>query len=176
MAEEGKSYSIHSSKKSQVDKIMDARESLKKNLANTAHRLELIAEENGVEYISDTRSTDLLSTRDTFKCTLKPIIWMAASTPHDRDYSLLQKYIKYKIKSIVVYGAGADDMKNKLHQLVEGIYTEEDLEKATIRAMEIAQKGDVVIFSPSCAPKDDYTDFAERGMAFRQILEKQFNK
>jgi len=173
MTEENKSYSIHKSKKSQVDRIMEARESLRKNLESTAHRLERVLEHNGVEYISDTRSADLLSTRDTFKCTLKPIIWLAGSTAHDRDYSLLEKYIKYKIKSIVVYGPGADDMTQKLKKLVEGMFQENKLENAVKKASEIAQKGDVVIFSPSCVMKDEYSDFAQRGQAFKRILKQQ---
>ncbi len=171
--EENKSYSIHKSKKSQVDRIMEARESLRKNLESTAHRLERVLEHEGVEYISDTRSTDLLSTRDTFKCTLKPIIWLAGSTAHDRDYSLLEKYIKYKIKSIVVYGPGAEDMTQKLKNFVEGMFRETSLEAAVKKSGEIAKRGDVVIFSPSCAVKDDYDDFAQRGLAFKQILKRQ---
>lgn len=173
MADENKSYSIHKSKKSQVDRIMEARESLRKNLESTAHRLERVLEYEGVEYISDTRSTDLLSTRDTFKCTMKPIIWLAGSTAHERDYSLLEKYVKYKIKSIVVYGLGAEDMKSKLKNLVEGITTAESLEDAVSKSIEIAKNGDVVIFSPSCGLKDQYEDFAQRGLAFKQILKAQ---
>jgi UDP-N-acetylmuramoylalanine--D-glutamate ligase len=173
MTEENKSYSIHKSKKSQVDRIMEARESLRKNLESTAHRLERVLEHDGVEYISDTRSTDLLSTRDTFKCTLKPIIWLAGSTAHDRDYSLLEKYIKYKIKSIVVYGPGAEDMSQKLKNLVESISRESNLEAAVKKASEIAKRGDVIIFSPSCLIKDKYEDFAQRGLAFKQIVKQQ---
>jgi len=171
--EENKSYSIHKSKKSQVDRIMEARESLRKNLESTAHRLERVLEHNGVEYVSDTRSKDLLSTRDTFKCTLKPIIWLAASTAHDRDYSLLEKYVKYKIKSIVVYGPGAEDMTQKLKNLVENMIQETSLEAAIKKCSEIAKRGDVVIFSPSCVMKDKYEDFAQRGLAFKQILKQQ---
>jgi len=173
MTEENKSYSIHKSKKSQVDRIMEARESLRKNLESTAHRLERVLENKGIEYVSDTRSADLLSTRDTFKCTLKPIIWLAGSTAHERDYSLLEKYIKYKIKSIVVYGKGVDDMTKKLKNLVEGMFQETTLEDAVKKSIEIAKRGDVVIFSPSCVLKDEYDDFAQRGLAFKQILKQQ---
>lgn len=173
MTDENKSYSIHKSKKSQVDRIMEARESLRKNLEDTAHRLERVLEYQGVEYISDTRSTDLLSTRDTFKCTLKPIIWLAGSTAHERDYSLLEKYVKYKIKSIVVYGPGAEDMTQKLKHLVESIFSESDLETAVRKSSKIAKKGDVIIFSPSCIIKDQYENFAQRGRAFKQIVKRQ---
>lgn len=174
MAEEGKSYTIHKSKKSQSDRFMEARASLRKTLEGTSHRLEKVAELNDVEFVSDTRSTDLLSTRDTFKCVLKPIVWLAGTTSHERDYSLLEKYVKYKVKSIILYGGNGEDMRKKLKPFVDGFYIENGLEAAVARAFKESSAGDAVIYSPSCAPVDDYVDFSDRGMAFKRIVQ-EFN-
>lgn len=167
---EGKTYTIHKSKKSQVDRILDARESLRKTLESTAHRIELVRERKSVEYLNDARSVDLLSTRDSFKCILKPIVWIAAATAHDRDYALIEKYVKYKIKHVVVYGSGSDDMQRKLNKLVDGVSNARDLHQAVLLSASIAAPNDVVLFSPSCIPGDDYRNFADRGAAFTRYV------
>jgi UDP-N-acetylmuramoylalanine--D-glutamate ligase len=166
MAEENKSYTIHKSKKSQVDVKLTARESLKNNLANTSHRLDLVKEVGGVEFICDTKAIDLLSTRDSFKCITKPIIWLAASTDHDRDYALIEKYVKKKVKAVVVYGDSGDDMKRKLGDNLDKFGSKPKLEEAIDLAYAYAEKGDVVIFSPSCKTEDEYNNYSDRGLAF----------
>lgn len=168
---EARNYTIHKSKKSQTDRFLDARESLRKTLEDTTFRLETVRELNGIEFINDARSTDLLSTRDSFKCVLKPIVWLASATPHDRDYALIEKYVKYKIKSIVVYGGNGDDMKNKLGGFVEKFSAARDLREAVSLAFQMSTAGDVVVFSPSCTPTDAYRNFADRGGAFKKYIE-----
>jgi UDP-N-acetylmuramoylalanine--D-glutamate ligase len=169
---ESKTYTIHKSKKSLVDRFMDARESLRRTLEDTSHRLEIVDELKGVEFLNDARSSDLLSTRDSFKCLQKPIIWIAATTTHDRDYALIEKYVKLKIKGIVVYGTNGDDMMRKLEGLVESFAAGRSLEDAVQLAYKQAQDGDVVIFSPSCVPNDDFRNFVDRGVAYVQYVNK----
>ncbi len=165
---ETRTYTIHKSKKSLADRFMTARESLRRTLEDTAHRLEVVREVSGVEFLNDARSSDLLSTRDSFKCLQKPIVWLAATTPHERDYALIEKYVKYKIKAIVTYGSNGEDMRYKLEDFVENFDAGRSLEEAVVLAYKTALPGDVVIFSPSCVPSDDYRNFAERGMAYLQ--------
>lgn len=163
---EGKTYTIHKSKKSLVDRFMNARESLRRSLEDTSHRLEIIREVKGVEFLNDARSSDLLSTRDSFKCIQKPVIWLAATTPHERDYALIEKYVKYKIKSVVMYGGNGDDMKYKLEHLVEEFASGRTLKDAVEIAYRMAGDGDIIMFSPSCVPTDEFRNFADRGAAF----------
>lgn len=163
---EGKTYTIHKSKKSLVDRFMNARESLRRSLEDTSHRLEIVRELKGVEFLNDARSSDLLSTRDSFKCIQKPVIWLSATTPHERDYALIEKYVKYKIKSVVMYGGNGDDMKYKLEHLVEEFSSGRTLRDAVEISYRLASEGDVIAFSPSCVPSDDFRNFADRGSAF----------
>lgn len=169
---DSKTYTIHKSKKSQTDRFLDARQSLRKNLESTSFRLETVSEMRDIEFINDVRSMDLLSTRDSFKCVLKPIIWIASATPHERDYALLEKYVKYKIKSVVVYGGNGEDMKQKLEQMVDKFVVARDLKDAVGIAYHMAGPGEAVVFSPSCSPNDAYRNFADRGMAFKKYIEE----
>jgi UDP-N-acetylmuramoylalanine--D-glutamate ligase len=169
---EGKSYTIHKSKKSQVDKELTARESLIKALESTAHRMESLGEIEGVEFINDARAADLLSTRDTFKCMMKPAVWLSATTVHERDYALIEKYVKYKIKAIVVYGGEGADMREKLNHLVDDFHAGESLKEAVTICKNIADEGDVVVFSPSCLPEDEFRNFVDRGDAFKIYVDE----
>lgn len=168
---EGKSYTIHKSKKSPLNRDLTARESLRKALENTAHRMETVKVISGVEFINDARSTDLLSTRDSMKCIMKPAIWLAATTPHERDYALIEMYVKYKIKAIVVYGSEGKDMKSKLEHLVDDFVSAQDLREAVVVCHNIADENDLIIYSPSCLPDDEYRNFVDRGTAFRNFVD-----
>ncbi len=165
-----RSYTIHKSKKSLADRFMTARESLRRSLEDTAYRLEIVREHRGIQFLNDARSSDLLSTRDSLKCLQRPVIWIAATTPHERDYALIEKYVKYKIKAIVVYGSNGDDMRRKLDALVDFFGWGKTLAEAVGIANSCACEGDVVIYSPSCAPTDEYRNFVDRGSAYAHFI------
>src|SRR6056297_2896179 len=149
-----RTFTIHKSKKSLVDKMMTARKSLVKNLDTMDHRMETVGEVDSVTYINDSKATGILDTRDSLKCINQPIIWIACSTPHDRDYSLIDKYVKYKIKSIVVFGTGGDDIKNMFEEKVDNFIRVNNMYEAVSQAGKLATSGDAVLFSPSCASFD----------------------
>lgn len=170
-----KSYTIHKSKKSLSDKALDAGENLKRSIDELEHRNEWIADFKDISFVNDARSSDILSTRDTFKCILKPIIWLSANTQYDRDFALIEKYLKFKVKSIVVYAHSADAMKHKLSHLVEHFKYEYKIEDAVMAAFALAEPGDCILFSPGCLPEDGYGSYVERGNAFRQAIKRCMN-
>ena len=168
---QNKSFSIHNSKKSLVDRFLTARKSLVKNLEETSHRVELAAEINGVDFINDARSMDLLSTRDSFKCIVRPIIWIAVAPPHERDYALIEKYLRFKIKSVIVYGTNSDDFETKVKGLVGELKVASSLENAVEISRVISSDGDAVLFSPGCQGNNDgFLNFVERGNAFKKLV------
>jgi UDP-N-acetylmuramoylalanine--D-glutamate ligase len=167
---ERKTFTIHKSKKSLVDKLLTARQSLVKTLDSTDHRMETVAEINNVEFINDSKATEILDTRDSLKCLMKPIIWVACSTPHDRDYALIEKYVRYKVKSIIVLGSGGDDLKNSFEEKVDKFHKATNLYEAIAMAKKLALPGEVVLFSPSCASYDMFSNYVERGNAFKKVV------
>ena len=119
MGEEKKSYTIHKSKESQIDKELAASAGLRRNLRKRVYRVVSLGDVNGVEFICDTKAVDLFATRDTFKFLVKPMVWLSATASHERDYSLLEKYLDKKGKAIVAYGENCADMQAKLSNFVE---------------------------------------------------------
>jgi len=170
MDQKKSTYTIHKSKKSLVDRGHTASEKLRKLLEETEYRIDPVGDKAGVQFVNDSRAIDLLSTRDTLKCLNKPLLWIAAAPAHDRDYALIKKHVKYKVKQIIVYGQSADFMKSKLGPLVDKFHVVPDLPSAVKLSAEVAIKGDTVVFSPACAPDDEYRNYVDRGRAFKQFV------
>lgn len=167
---EKKSYTIHKSKKSQTDKTLSASDNLRRNLERTTYRVDTVATVKDVEFVCDSRSADLLSTRDSFKYLEKPIIWISGKAKHERDYSLIEAYLINKIKGVVIYGLNGEDANTVLTTIVKAVKVKESLAEAVNAAYKMAAKGDVVLYSPSCAVKDEYLNYVDRGKDFIRMV------
>ncbi|NEN22977.1 hypothetical protein G3O08_05620 [Cryomorpha ignava] len=165
-----KSYTIHKSKKSQTDKTLSASDNLRRNLERTTYRVDSVVIVKDVEFVCDSRSADLLSTRDSFKFLEKPIIWISGKAKHERDYSLIEAYLNNKIKGVVIYGVNGEETSAVLNKFVKGVKVKETLVEAVNAAYKMAEKGDVVLYSPSCAVKDEYLNYVDRGLEFIRIV------
>ena len=169
---EKKSYTIHKSKKSQTDKNLSASDNLRRNLERTTYRVDSVRTVKDVEFVCDSRSSDLLSTRDSFKYLEKPIIWISGKAKHERDYSLIEAYLINKIKGIVIYGVNGEEASAVLTKFVKSLKVKVTLAEAVNAAYKMAGKGDVVLYSPSCAVKDDYLNYVDRGKDFIRMVKE----
>ena len=169
---EARTFTIHKSKQSLVDRYLSARASLRRSLEETPHRMEFAGTVNGVECINDSRSEDLLSTRDSFKCIATPIVWIALAPAHERDYALLEQYFRHKVKAIVVTGVNADDLRLKLEPWVDQIVAARSLEDGLKLALRFANETDTVLYSPGCQQGDGHENYVQRGQAFKELVEK----
>jgi len=169
---EGKSYTIHKGKKSQLKTSMTALERMRENMENTAYRMDSVRVIDEIHFLNDSRAVDLLSTRDSFKCLKSPAVWLTTTTSHERDFALIEKYIRKKIKAIVVYGTDALDMRSQLEKMVNAFPTVVDLKEAVQTSFELAEPNDVVIYSPSCVVEDGYLNFVDRGRAFEKYVKE----
>jgi UDP-N-acetylmuramoylalanine--D-glutamate ligase len=171
----GKSYTIHKGKKSSVRFSEEAVERMCDKLQKTAYRMDSVRILNDVEFVSDTRALDLLSTRDSFQCLRSSAVWLTTTTTHERDFALIEEFVDKKIKAIVVYGAKALDMRDQLGKLVDAFLTVADLSEAVAESFGLAQANDQVIYSPGCVVDDGYANFVDRGRAFAEYV-KQLKK
>ena len=167
---DGKSYTIHQGKQSQTTSSQSSRAKLRKSLDGISYRIETVAEVGGVEFINDTKAIDLLTTRDSFKCLIKPAIWLTTTTSFERDFALIEKLISEKIKAIVVYGNDSSDMQNKLEKLVDAFVSVPRLGEAVRKSFELSETDECVIYSPSCVVEDGYLNFADRSRAFEKFI------
>lgn len=166
----GKSYSIHQGKQSQASNSDASRKRLRKRLEEVPHRMHTVVMLDSVEFVDDTRAEDLLSTRDSFKCICRPAIWLTATTPYDRDFNLIERYIKSTITSVVVYDGETADMRDKLESLVDNFVTVSNLKEGVETCFELAQPDDMIIYSPSCKVDDGYLNYLDRSKAYAKFI------
>jgi UDP-N-acetylmuramoylalanine--D-glutamate ligase len=162
-----------------VGKLLDISDGkIKKALANfkgLEHRLEFVKEVTGVRYYNDSYSTAPDATEVAVQAFEEPKVLIIGGSHKDSDFTKLGRTIS-KSKSLkAIIGIGVEwpiiksHIKNKKMQLIEGCKNMEEIVKA---AHDASAKGDVVILSPGCASFDMFKNYTDRGMQFKQAVEK----
>ena len=147
-------------------------ESIKKVLGNFVgleHRLEWVCSQDGVDFINDSKGTNVGSAYKSLNTFDRPIILIAGGKDKNADFSSLKKIMKKKVKHLILIG----ETRPKFRSLLNGSfgYEESDsLKDAVHKAKEKADKGDVVLLSPACASFDMFTDYIDRGNQFKSIV------
>jgi UDP-N-acetylmuramoylalanine--D-glutamate ligase len=129
------------------------------------HRLELVAEREGIRYVNDSKATNVAAALPALATYAgEPVHLILGGSPKGEDFTPLAGAIGPNVRSIHLIGAEAA----RLEEAVGG-HRDETLARAVAHAAELAQPGDVVLLSPACASYDQFTNFEERGEAFRQL-------
>jgi UDP-N-acetylmuramoylalanine--D-glutamate ligase len=131
---------------------------------NVPHRLEFVVNIHGIEFINDSKATNINSTWYAMETLSKPIIWIAGGKDKGNDYSKLFELVRSKVKAIVCLGVDNRRIFQNFSGLVDTI-----VEAATI-AYALGSDGDVVLLSPSCASFDRFENYEERGIQFKQAV------
>jgi UDP-N-acetylmuramoylalanine--D-glutamate ligase len=137
---------------------------------NIEHRLEFVAKVKGVEYINDSKATNVNSTWYALESMKKDVVWIAGGVDKGNDYSLIEELVKSRVRVLICLGK--DNMK--LHDFfgdkVDMIVNAGSAEEATNLAAHFAQKGDAVLLSPACASFDLFDNYEERGQLFKMAV------
>jgi len=147
-------------------------ESIKKVLGSFVgleHRLEWVCSHDGVDFINDSKGTNVGSVYKSLNTFGRPIILIAGGKDKNADFSSLKNIIKKKVKHLILIG----ETRPKFRSLLNGSfgYEESDsLKDAVHKAKKKAAKGDVVLLSPACASFDMFTDYIDRGNQFKSIV------
>ena len=155
-------------------KIMNiTNEVIRRSLAtfnNIEHRLENVLTVKGVQYINDSKATNVNSSWYALECMERPVVWIAGGTDKGNDYSELYDLVEKKVKALICLGKD----NTKLHKSFEGkieIITDAlSAKEAVEKAYEIAEDGDVVLLSPCCASFDLFKNYEDRGRQFKNAV------
>lgn len=134
------------------------------------HRLERVAEIKGVEFINDSKATNVGAVIKSLESFEAPIVLIAGGKDKGGDYSPLAEIIRDKVKLLILIGHA----KEKIAQACAGfaaIKTADSLEAAVKLAFSNSQTGDVVLLSPACASFDMFENFEQRGEVFKQAVQ-----
>ncbi len=155
-------------------RLIDIRkESIRQSLSdfqNVEHRLEYVATIHGVEFINDSKATNVNSTWFALESMVKPVIWIAGGIDKGNDYSRLFDLVSKKVKAIVCMGSDNRLIIDAFRDKVESIYETRSAEQAVVLSNTISKPGDVVLLSPACASFDLFENYEDRGDQFKQAI------
>jgi UDP-N-acetylmuramoylalanine--D-glutamate ligase len=143
---------------------------------NACHRLEFVAEINGVTYINDSKATNVDSVYFALDAMTKPVIWIAGGVDKGNDYDQVNSLVKNKVKLLVCMGKDNSPLENYFLDVIDTIISTDSLEEAMKVATEGAEVGDVVLLSPACASFDLFKNYEDRGEQFKNTVLKLLNK
>ena len=124
----------------------------------------------GVDYINDSKATNINSVIVAIKTYNKPIILLLGGVNKGVDFGLLVPHIKNNnVKTILAYGEAGEQIKSALGDAVR-LFKVNDLNSAVKNAHSIAQPGDIVLLSPGCASFDQFKNFEDRGDFFKSTV------
>jgi UDP-N-acetylmuramoylalanine--D-glutamate ligase len=133
------------------------------------HRLEAVAEINGVRYINDSKGTNVGAVIRSLESFDEPIVLIAGGKDKLGDFAPLVPYVRRRVKRVVLIGQAAGRIRSQLAGACP-VVDAGDLEDAVRRAAAAASPGEVVLLSPGCASFDMFADFEARGRAFKEAV------
>jgi UDP-N-acetylmuramoylalanine--D-glutamate ligase len=134
------------------------------------HRLEFVATVNGVDFINDSKATNVNATWYALECMEKPVIWIVGGTDKGNDYKILRDLVKRKVKAIVCLGVDNEKIHQAFGDLIEKIVDTNKMEITVSASYELADVGDVVLLSPACASFDLFENYEDRGSQFKEAI------
>jgi UDP-N-acetylmuramoylalanine--D-glutamate ligase len=150
------------------EKIRDA----VKNFHSLEHRMEFIAMVRGVEFINDSKATNVNSTWYALESMNKPTVLILGGVDKGNDYSLIADLVKEKVKAIVCMGTDNSKIIAAFKDLVPMIIETDSAKKAVNAAFRAAAKDDVVLLSPACASFDLFKNYEDRGTQFKEAVKE----
>ncbi len=137
---------------------------------NVEHRLEYVATIHGIEFINDSKATNINSTWYALESMDRPVIWIAGGIDKGNDYNILRSLVRKKVKAIVCLGVENKKIYNAFADDVETIVETISASDAVKTAFNFAEKNEIVLLSPACASFDLFNNYEDRGKKFKKAV------
>ena len=134
------------------------------------HRLEFVGEKSGVRYYNDSKGTNVGAVVKSLASFSNPVILIAGGVDKGGDYAPLKDPIRQKVRRLVLFGQAKEIIAGALGRLTDTAIVE-DIGAAVRDAAAHARPGDVVLLSPACSSFDQFRSYAERGKAFKNLVQ-----
>jgi UDP-N-acetylmuramoylalanine--D-glutamate ligase len=157
-----------------ASRILDIRkDKIKESLMDfqgVEHRLEFVTNVHGIEFINDSKATNVNSTWYALESMSKPVIWIVGGKDKGNDYAFLSEIVKRKVKAIVCMGVDNRKIRKAFSEIVKTIVEVQSAEDAVRTAYYLGKTGDTVLLSPACASFDLFENYEERGRKFKEAV------
>lgn len=147
------------------------RESLS-NFQNAEHRLEKVVKINKVQYINDSKATNVNATYFALESMNTPTVWIVGGVDKGNDYDELMTFVHEKVKAIICLGIDNTKIINAFSSIVDLIVEASSMEEAVKLASKASEEGDTVLLSPACASFDLFASYEDRGTQFKNEVKK----
>jgi UDP-N-acetylmuramoylalanine--D-glutamate ligase len=137
------------------------------------HRLEFVADIDGVKYINDSKATNVNAAYFALESMKTPTIWIVGGTDKGNDYSEVEELVRKKVKAIVCLGVDNKKIIDYFKNKKELIYDTHNLKDCMEICNSLAENGDSVLLSPCCASFDLFENYEDRGTKFKQEVLKR---
>jgi len=157
-------------------RIMEVRSNFIKecfcDFQHVEHRIETVGNVHGIEFINDSRSTNINSTWFTLESMSKPVILIAGGMDSGADYSQLKPLLRSKVKAIIFLGMDSSHLLSSMRDLEIPITDAANMNEAVELAYFAGSMGDIILLSPGCPSFDLFKDYEERGNAFKKAVKQ----
>ena len=140
------------------------------NFQNAEHRLEFVQKVGGVDYINDSKATNVNSAWYALESMDRPVIWIAGGVDKGNNYADLKNLVKSKVKMIICLGLDNIKIHQAFQADVDLIINTSSAKEAVHVASKMADQGDVVLLSPACASFDLFDSYEDRGRQFKEAV------
>jgi UDP-N-acetylmuramoylalanine--D-glutamate ligase len=137
---------------------------------NIEHRLEHVMTVHGIEFINDSKATNVNSAWYALECMQKPVVWIVGGVDKGNDYQTLRDLVKLKVKAIVCLGTDNTRIHEAFGDIIPEIVETNTASEAVKKSYEKGRKGDVVLLSPACASFDLFKNYEDRGWQFKKAV------
>jgi UDP-N-acetylmuramoylalanine--D-glutamate ligase len=140
------------------------------NFVNEPHRMEFIRTYKGVDYINDSKATNIDAVKYAFMALSKPIVWVVGGIDKGNNYEEIRPIVEEKVRTIICLAADSSKFKDAFPNLFDENQTAKTAKAAVEIADRIAKEGEVVLLSPACSSFDLFLNYEERGNLFKKAV------
>ena len=140
------------------------------NFQGVEHRLEKVLKIQGVQYINDSKATNVNSVFYALDSVSAPTVWILGGVDKGNDYDELMPLVREKVKAIICLGVDNVKISNAFNNVVDIMVETTSMAEAVQIAQRLAEKGDTVLLSPACASFDLFESYEDRGKQFKQAV------
>ena len=137
---------------------------------NAEHRLEYVLTVHGIDFINDSKATNVNAAWFALESMQKDVVWIVGGVDKGNDYNELESMVNQKVKAIICLGDNNQNIISSFQGQVETIVQASSMLEAVNQSFSLAHKGDVVLLSPACASFDLFENYEDRGLQFKKAV------
>ena len=137
---------------------------------NIEHRLEHVTRVHGIDFVNDSKATNVNSTWYALETMGQSVIWIVGGVDKGNDYSMLVDMVSEKVKAIICLGVDNQKIVDAFSPVISEIYETDNMYEAVGIGYRLGSKGDSVLLSPACASFDLFENYEDRGRQFKEMV------